>query len=468
MQLPEEFLSRFSKAVSDSPDIKACFLSAMEDDSPSCVRLNPLKKAQHEFMEDAAPIEWCEWGYRLPKRPLFTLDPLFHAGSYYVQDASSMYVGAVFRKLLQEPSIQALASQRPLRVLDLCAAPGGKTTDVATSLRECFGDRFLLLSNEVVSSRAGVLKDNVAVWGDPNVFVSSSLPAAFASLEGFFDIILVDAPCSGEGMFRKEPQALSQWSPKLVDECAERQLSILNDVYPALADGGFILYSTCTYNRQENEEVVEAFSAQHSLQKIDLRSLMGQIDAQGQMASPEQDTAQDRLFYKEGMVRLIPGWVRGEGQFCALLKKSFPEDYEESNGAQEEHSRSLHIWAQDDSMFAVPSHLTAYVNTIKKAVRLIHGGVKIAEKKGKDWLPFVDLALNLILSDQKEFQYETAQLDRQTALQYLHGDSFSLPSAPKGILLLTYQGIPMGFAKNLGTRCNNLYPKSRRIKMDVR
>ena len=152
MQLPEEFLSRFSKAVSDSPDIKACFLSAMEDDSPSCVRLNPLKKAQHEFMEDAAPIEWCEWGYRLPKRPLFTLDPLFHAGSYYVQDASSMYVGAVFRKLLQEPSIQALATQRPLRVLDLCAAPGGKTTDVATSLRECFGDRFLLLSNEECQS----------------------------------------------------------------------------------------------------------------------------------------------------------------------------------------------------------------------------------------------------------------------------------------------------------------------------
>jgi NOL1/NOP2/fmu family ribosome biogenesis protein len=313
-----------------------------------------------------------------------------------------------------------------------------------------------------------VLKDNVAVWGDPNVFVSSSLPSSFASLDSFFDIILVDAPCSGEGMFRKEPQALSQWSPKLVDECAERQLSILNDVYPALADGGFILYSTCTYNRQENEEVVEAFSAQHSLQKIDLRSLMGQIDTQGQMASQEQEALQDRLFYKEGMVRLIPGWVRGEGQFCALLQKSFPEDYEESNGKQEEHSRSLRIWTQDDSMFAVPAHLIAYLNTIKKAVRLIHGGVKIAEKKGKDWLPFVDLALNLILSEQKEFQYETAQLDRQTALQYLHGDSFSLPSAPKGILLLTYQGIPMGFAKNLGTRCNNLYPKSRRIKMDVR
>ena len=181
-----------------------------------------------------------------------------------------------------------------------------------------------------------------------------------------------------------------------------------------------------------------------------------------------QKTGQDRLFYKEGMVRLIPGWVRGEGQFCALLQNSSTGNYEERNGNQDEHSRSLHIWTQDDSMFAVPSHLTAYVNTIKKAVRLIHGGVKIAEKKGKDWLPFVDLALNLILSEQKEFQYETAQLNRQTALQYLHGDSFSLPSAPKGILLLTYQGIPMGFAKNLGTRCNNLYPKSRRIKMDVR
>ena len=189
--------------------------------------------------------------FKLPRllggRPSFTLDPLFHAGCYYVQDSSAMYVGHVFRKML------AMLEKGPVvRVLDLCAAPGGKTTDLAASLREACGDGFLLVSNEVMKERVRVLDDNVARWGDPNVAVTSADPAAFARLGGFFDIIVADVPCSGEGMFRKDPRAEAEWSPAVVTLCAARQKRILADVWPALREGGILVYSTCTYGRRKS------------------------------------------------------------------------------------------------------------------------------------------------------------------------------------------------------------------------
>ena len=216
---------------------------------PVAVRLNPFKRPEGEIpiLDGARRVPWSQHAYILKDRPSFTLDPLFHAGCYYVQDSSAMFTGHVFRKALEHfgPGV---------RVLDLCAAPGGKTTDLAASLRERFGSDWTLVSNEVMRERSRVLDDNVARWGDPRVIVTSVDPAAFASFPGAFDIIVADVPCSGEGMFRKDEGAVEQWSPELVQLCAARQKRILGDVWPALSDGGVLVYSTCTYEDAENDD----------------------------------------------------------------------------------------------------------------------------------------------------------------------------------------------------------------------
>ena len=253
----------FKKYLEEAFGVKAAgkVLEALECPPSVSVRLNPSKwKAGDETATEIAGAEvngkvpWSEWGYFLKERPVFTLDPLIHAGAYYVQDSSSMFVGFVFRQVLgQMLGEEPVTERRSLRVLDLCAAPGGKTTDLAASLREMVGDRFILVSNEVMKNRAGILADNVTLWGDPNVVVTSADPAAFARLEGFFDIIVTDVPCSGEGMFRKDEGAVEQWSEDNVELCVARQRRILADIWPALAPGGFLIYSTCTFNKYEND-----------------------------------------------------------------------------------------------------------------------------------------------------------------------------------------------------------------------
>ena len=374
----------------------------MEEASVS-VRLNPFKGLAGP---EGTRVPWSPYGRILQERPVFTLDPLFHAGCYYVQDSSAMYIGHLFRKLLGDyPS---------LRVLDLCAAPGGKTTDLAASLREAFGDAFVLVANEVMKARAGVLCDNVARWGDPNVVVTSVDPAAFARLEGWFDVIVADVPCSGEGMFRKDPRAREEWSPAVVELCAARQKRILADVWPALRTGGFLLYSTCTYEPAENDDNL-AWAA----------ATLG-----GEILAPEAE------FEEQGVRRtphghlLEAGVVPGEGQWAGALRKTAPQR-----------------------------------STARAALEALHplrtGGVP-APKEGLP--PDPDLALSI---DFDSKQYPAVDVDRQTALRYLHRDALVLPQAAPGYNVISYLGHPLGFVKNIGSRCNNLLPKSRRILMNV-
>ena len=222
--IQEAFKAYLEEAIGREKALVA--FSAFEQPASVAVRQNPFKQC-HDFNEiDSEPVSWSKWGRILAERPVFTLDPHFHAGAYYVQDSSSMFVGEIFRQSLEK--IQ-LPEGRPVRVLDLCAAPGGKTTDLAASLREKFGDDFILVANEVMKQRAGVLASNVALWGDPNVVVTSDDPSAFASLEGFFDVIVADVPCSGEGMFRKDESAQQQWSENNVALCEGRQRRIMAD-----------------------------------------------------------------------------------------------------------------------------------------------------------------------------------------------------------------------------------------------
>lgn len=356
--------------------------AALVSDPSVSIRLNPMKLREPPFPA-ATPVPWSPFGWMLPERPSFTLDPLFHAGCYYVQDSSAMAVGELFRRVMD------LLPADPV-VLDLCAAPGGKTTDLSASLRERCGDRFTLIANEVIRSRFRVLRDNVAVWGDARTGVLSRDPSGFGG-RPMFDAVVADVPCSGEGMFRKDPKAVRDWSPETVAFCAARQRRIVSDIWPALREGGILVYSTCTFNRQENDGNVAWIAAELGADILDPGDLPG-VDR----------TEHGRL--------LLPGYVPGEGQYAAVLRKTAPAGHPFRGDVTKALGADMPVTACD---------------------------------------------------------YPAFDVDRATALRYLHGDALRLPEAPKGMLLLTYRGCPLGPAKNLGTRCNNLYPKERRIRMDI-
>lgn len=385
----------------------------MDGQASVSVRLNPFKSrgVTLPILEGAAPVPWCSHGYILAERPVFTLHPLFHAGVYYVQDSSAMYVGHIFRKLL------AGMPDRTLRVLDLCAAPGGKTTDLAASLREVRGDDFVLVSNEVMKDRARVLDDNVARWGDPNVVVTSVDPAAFAKLPGWFDIIVADVPCSGEGMFRKDARALEEWSPELVSLCAARQKRILADVWPALREGGVLIYSTCTYEECENDDNLEWASSE-----------LG-----GEVLPVENEFAEYGVKATRHGNLLKVGDVPGEGQWVGAMRRTSPQT--------EDPRASTDV------------------------LRPLRSGIVKGQTKGRDFIPDPDWALSIKYDRDA---YPEAPLDKRTALHFLHRDTIVLPDAPLGYNVVTYKGVPLGFVKNLGKRCNNLHPQGRRILMDIR
>lgn len=366
----------------------------------SCsVRLNPFKPVEGLF-EQCRKVEWSPYGRFLEERPKFTLDPLMYAGAYYVQDSSAMFVGHVLR--------QVLDTYGGSEVLDLCAAPGGKTTDIAASMREKYGDSFRLVANELIRQRAAVLRENVTRWGDPNVELCSMDPKALGVLRGSFDIIVADVPCSGEGMFRKDAEAVRQWSRENVALCAARQRRIIADVWPALRDGGILIYSTCTFNKYENDDNLRWIRENLGAEKIDIEAPDGVIRT------------------SEGCL-LVPGFVPGEGQFCGCVRKLqlcrggvlprlgvLPRPQKRLNAAQVDK-------------FAMQ--------------------VKAMSIRGGDW--------------------PKVEVDRETALRYLHRDSIVLPNAPKGLVTVCYCGLPLGLAKNIGDRCNNLLPKEWRIRMDV-
>ena len=433
--------------------------SAFESPASVSVRANPFKKG---ICPEGTPVTWNRYARILQERPVFTLDPHFHAGAYYVQDSSSMFVGHVFRRLVEDA---AKPSGRPFRVLDLCAAPGGKTTDLAASLREVFGDAFLLVSNEVMKARAGVLADNAALWGDPNVVVTSDDPKAFAALPGFFDVIVADVPCSGEGMFRKDEEAQRQWSEDNVALCEARQRRIVADVWPALRQDGLFIYSTCTFNKYENDGNV--------------RWIASELGADCLFAEDMLNPGNGVLKTESGY-SLVPGHVDGEGQYCSALRKTSDVEFRD---VRQKTSRVSKVQAvsedvaagllntasvcrlKGETLIAVPKVISADVNLLEQALHVIAAGCAVGTMKGKVLVPDADLALSLMF-ERKAFP--EAEVDKETALAYLHRDAVTLPDAPKGYVTVVYEGLPLGFVKNLGNRCNSLHPQSRRIRMNIK
>ena len=452
--MKEDFRKYLEEAIGAENALVA--FSAFECPPSVSVRLNPFKSCA---VPQGRPVPWNRHALLLESRPVFTLDPPFHAGAYYVQDSSSMFVGHVFRNALEA---MAGPLSRPLRVLDLCAAPGGKTTDLAASLREFCGDDFILVANEVMKARVGPLADNVALWGDPNVVVTSDDPRAFGPLAGYFDIILADVPCSGEGMFRKDEQAQAQWSAENVALCEARQRRITADVWPALKKDGIFIYSTCTFNRYENDGNV-AWIAENLGADI----LPNDREAEGVLKT-------------ESGYSLVPGFVEGEGQYCASLRKTAEVEFGDARlsrpdarsdrktvlpqGLDTYFSEKMKFSLKGDTVTAVPEHLASEVEMLRQRLHVISAGCAVGILKGSVLVPDADLALSIRLSHDAFPRHE---VDRMTALKYLHRDALTLDDAPKGYVLICHEGLPLGFVKNLGNRCNSLHPQSRRIRMNL-
>ncbi len=459
MNIKDTFISYMEEAIGHENALVA--FSAFDKPASTAVRYNPFKTCRKM---DGKAVKWSEHGVILPQRPVFTLDPLFHAGAYYVQDSSSMFVGYAFRKMLEQ--VQKSVG-RPLRVLDLCAAPGGKTTDLAASLREAVGDGFVLVANEVMKARVGILADNVALWGDPNVVVTSDDPSAFAALPGFFDMIVTDVPCSGEGMFRKDEEAVLQWSEDNVSLCEARQRRILADVWPALREGGLLIYSTCTFNRRENDGNVEWIAAELGADMLTSADVLGGMPG---------------VLKTERGYSLVPGHVEGEGQYCAALRKTGADLLSDApvrmkkqprpakpapvpEGLQRMMNVPVVFRTKGEMITAVPAAVASDVARAEDSLHVVAAGCAVGVVKGKDLVPDADLALSMMLSDDA---YPSVELDRQDALAFLHRDAQVFPDSPRGYLLLKHEGLSLGFVKNLGNRSNSLHPQSRRIRMDIK
>ena len=408
MHLPEEFVSYTSALF--GPERWARFEQALQETPSTSIRLNPWKLPASAVFPVMTPIPWCKQAYWLDTRPSFTLDPLLHAGVYYVQEAGSLFLDHVLRQHVTGPVL----------ALDLCAAPGGKSTLMRAALPE----GSVLVSNEPDRRRANILLENMLKQGHPDVLVTHNYPLDFTRTQWQFDVILTDVPCSGEGLFRRQERAVQEWSPAHVRACQKRQRQILQDIWPCLRPGGLLIYSTCTFNTYENEENVR-FIAQ------ELGADILPVSTQPQW----QIVASLLPDWQKPVYRFIPGITRSEGLFMAVLRKKGEP------GPHVLGPASARKWAQ--------AH---------RLIHLLSDGIAQPEQKGKEQIPSAAQALSLV---EMSPAYPCVELTLEQALRYLRRESFALPpDTPKGFVKVTYRTYPLGFMKNLGERANNLYPKN--------
>ena len=483
MKLPSEFVDYTRRLL--GKDLYSILEEALHTTPPVSVRLNTTKFASLlqrtpsiSIPVPGKPLPWATDAFYLKERPAFTFDPFFHSGMYYVQEASSMFLEQALRQYVSRPAV----------LLDLCAAPGGKST----LIRSVLPSESLLVSNEPLRPRARVLAENMIKWGDPNVVVTHNYPSDFTPLTHFFDVIVTDVPCSGEGMFRKDDEAISDWSTDNVALCWKRQREILSHIWPTLKPGGILVYSTCTYNQYEDEENV-AWVA-HELGAEVLPVVCEENwNVEGNLLPYNKTPFTEQESDKWPVYHFLPGRVQGEGFFMAVLRKrdsNAPSDESERNvstyGIGHQHkkhkekkrrtmplpehcktwvanSSDYHFFFRNDTdLLAFPRVHQSLYQILCNHLTVLHAGIAVAELKGKDWIPSHGLAMNLAL-EQKAFP--VADLSYEQAVSYLRKEALTLSDdVPKGYVLILFRGIPLGFAKNIGNRANNLYPQEWRIR----
>ena len=443
MNLPENFVIRTTTLLGDEfHDLE----KALNGIAPTSIRVNN----KMDYVPSDEGVAWCGSGYYLKERPLFTADPLFHAGVYYVQEASSMFLIQAVKQHFSDART----------VLDLCAAPGGKSTLLSQALPE----NSLLVSNEIIRSRAYILAENLIKWGNPNVIVCNNEPKDFQALPGFFDAIVIDAPCSGEGMFRKDAGAIQEWSEYNVTLCAARQREILTSVWDTLKTDGIVVYSTCTFNREENEENV--------------RWICEKLGAE--VLSMDLNENPDITVTDYGY-RFYPHKTKGEGFFLSVLRKVATTQGTQKNKRDEKKNVKV-VTKSNDFTFSLKDSARWVIfpedNLIKgydrdrlndflyisKQLKCMHSGILLGELKGKDLIPSASMALSKVLDKES---VETIEVDYRTAISFLRKEAITLPDSSRGYVLISFKGQPLGWVKNLGNRTNNLYPQEWRIRMKI-
>lgn len=393
-------------------------------------------------------IPWTGYGYFLKQRPSFTFDPLFHAGCYYVQEASSMF--------LEQALKQSTDLSKPLKVLDLSAAPGGKSTHIQSLISK----ESLLVSNDVIRSRANILKDNIIKWGTHNVIVTNNDPRDFSKLENYFDLIVVDAPCSGSGLFRRDPDAIDEWSENNVQLCSQRQQRILADIWPSLKNGGTLIYSTCSYSKEEDEDISDWIS----------------MNLRGTFQSLQLDPSWGITDTTKGY-RFWPDKTIGEGFFLSVFRKNRGDDNNSIKRipkpalAVKKEKEILKDWIQnkesefiryDNTFYAWANDLITDFTLLLRELRVIYSGIRIGELVRDKIIPDHALAM----SPLHDINLPVLPVNFEQAINYLKRKDTGLEPQQKGWQLVTFKGYPLGWINALANRINNYYPKEYRILKD--
>lgn len=467
MDFPNDFINNTKQLMGEQlfNQLKV----GLSEDAITSIRVNPFKCSIQDIDKSIVKdyVPWCENGIYLTRRPNFTFDPLLHAGLYYVQEASSMFIDHIIRQYIKGP----------VMMLDLCAAPGGKSTTAITALPQ----GSLLISNEPIRNRAQILSENINKFGNKDVIVTNNYPEDFKKSKLLFDVILTDVPCSGEGMFRKDETAIKEWSTKNVENCFRKQREIVNSIWGNLKPNGLLIYSTCTFNAKEDEENVKWIANElgADILPVDIKS---EWDITGSLV-PE---------IKGPVYRFIPGKTKGEGLFVTVLRKKSTDTSIISNdnpfklagkkkGKEKKankdiaynqlydtaskwlkESTSFHLSIKGDSIVAIPERWQSIYEMALKSLKILSAGITIGSIKGKDIIPDQSLALSI---DLNKDAFPQIDLNYHEAIDFLRKEAVSLPiDTPHGLVLIKYKGQPLGFEKNIGNRANNLYPMEWKIR----
>lgn len=467
MNLPSDFISYTRQLMGNE------LYSRLEEgldsqESPVSIRLNPFKAQSLDVTEGLydCTVPWCSaTGRYLRERPNFTFDPLLHAGLYYVQEAASMIVDHIVRTFINQP----------VRMLDLCAAPGGKST----ALRAALPEGSVLFSNEPIRTRAQILSENLQKFGHEDVIVTNNYPRDYRKAGIMFDAILADVPCSGEGMFRKDDGARAEWSQQNVDNCWQLQREIVSDIWKCLQPGGLLIYSTCTFNAHEDEENVEWIASELGADIIEL-------------PVKESWDITPAVVGNVPVCRFLPGISRSEGLFVAVLRKHGESETTALNasaanskpkkdrknqrkqtaqGGKQQSTDTMQalrtpdnftIRRNGDAIAAIPKRWAETYDAAASTLKIMHAGVTLGTEKGRDIIPDQSLALSRQLNIDA---YPQVELSYAEAINFLRKEAVTLPEGtPRGFVVVTYLGYPLGMEKNIGNRANNLYPTEWRIK----
>ncbi len=418
------------------------------------IRIHPLKNHNLQTTNHKlSSIPWSRYGFYLDERPSFTFDPLFHAGTFYVQEASSMF--------LEQALQQTTDLTKPIKILDLCASPGGKSTHIQSLISK----ESLLVSNDVIRSRANVLKDNIIKWGCENVVVTNNDPKDFSKLENYFDVIVVDAPCSGSGLFRRDPNAIKEWSENNVQLCSQRQQRILADVWPALKKDGLLIYSTCSYSKEEDEEIMDWITNELSASNI-------QLSIESEWGITASISSKENYGY-----RFWPDKVKGEGFFLACFQKIDGEAdanlryRRKPDEATKKEMEMIEEWVKiegknfikyKNTVYAWPEDLVKDFSILLEQLHVIYSGVLTGELMRNKMVPDHALAMSNIMVES----IQRTAVDLEKSIEYLQRKDLKIEPAHKGWQLITYESHPLGWINSLPNRINNYYPKELRILKD--